>query len=208
MRPALRSGARIAAHTIGAAGIRRHRETYKAQFSLVVARGFDGEDDAGSAANSEAKTHAITLMTIEDFARLVLAAATRQLGFSLLRELFETCRTPAQAKAWIDNLIAKKPDPGPLPDILDAIWKLQKESLDPVRFAAVTQAKKLKGKYRNKEVADWMQSARRLAGGYISIDGDVVALEAPPEKVLRQLHVQIRKLPADFRDASVDDDEN
>jgi Histidine kinase-, DNA gyrase B-, and HSP90-like ATPase len=189
---------RVQAHTVGSGGIARHREKYQATFSLVVAPGFAGEKVSDAAIVTEARAQGITLMTIPDFVKLVLAAATRQLGFSRLRTLFETCRAPEEAAAWVDGIIAEKYPEGPLADILEAIWELQAESPDPVKFAAVRmQHASLKG-YRETELRDWMMGVRRLAGGFVTIDGDVVSLEAPPQKILSELRRASSKLPEAF----------
>lgn len=202
----------VKAHTVGTGGIERHRRQYNAQYSLVVAPNFEGADDPESSLNVEAKQQGITMLTIDQFIRLILAAATRQLGFSKLKELFDNCRTTLETKAWIDALVAQTPDPGPLPDILDAIWDLQKagESVDPIDFSHVTMVPKIKAKkLRKKEIAEWLQSVRRLAGGYVTIEGERVTLEAPPERILRELRLQTKKLPEEFAPAGgVDEDED
>ena len=187
---------RVQAHTVGAAGIARHRRDYGAQYSLVVAPGFASPDDETGALLKEARAEQITLLTIEDLAELVLVAATRQLGFSRLRELFETCRSPGDSKAWIQRVAEEDTATGPLADILQAIWELQADSVDPVKFAAVRMQKPELKKYREREIRDWMEAVRRLAGGYVTIEGDVVRLETNPEKILRTIRRVSSKLPA------------
>jgi hypothetical protein len=44
-----------------------------------------------------------------------------------------------------------------------------------------------------------MTSLRRLAGGYVTVDGDVVSLEAPPDRILREVRKASSKLPAAFK---------
>jgi len=143
----------------------------------------------------EARAEQITLLTIEDLAELVLVAATRQLGFSRLRELFETCRSPGEGKAWIQRVASEDTAAGPLAEILQAIWELQADSVDPVKFAAVRMQKPELKKYREREIRDWMEAVRRLAGGYVTIEGDVVRLETSPERILRTIRRVSSKLP-------------
>jgi hypothetical protein len=67
---------------------------------------------------------------------------------------------------------------------------------------------KLKAKkLRKKDIADWMQSVRRLAGGYVTIEGERVTLEAPPERILRELRLQTKKLPEEFAPPEDDDED-
>ncbi len=192
---------RIKAHTVGSGTIFRHREKYKAQYSLVVAKDFAGGDEG--AATIEAKQQQITLMTIEDFARLVLVAATRQLGFTKLRGLFENCRASSDARLWIDKVLEEEVPAGPLPEILDAVWELQRSSPDPVKFAAVgvqlNSRPNTEYKYREKEIMEWLTSLRRLAGGYVSIHNDVVTLEVAPERILQEVRKTSKQLPEQFR---------
>jgi hypothetical protein len=61
-------------------------------------------------------------------------------------------------------------------------------------------------KLRKKEVAEWMLSVRRLAGGYVTIEGERVTLEAPPERILRELRLQTKKLPEEFAPPDGDED--
>ena len=194
---------KVQAHTVGSGTLVRHRNSYGAQYSLVVAVDFAGAHDPKSAIVVEAKEQGITLMTADDFARLVLVAATRQLGFSKLRDLFETCRGPEDARAWIDLVLGEAIDIGPLPQILEATWALQQSLLDPVKFAVIAhkiQTDNIGSKpYREAEIKEWLQSLRRLAGGYISIDGDVVCLEAPPMRIMHEIRVVSAKLPEQFR---------
>ena len=186
---------RIQAHTVGAAGIARHRRDYGANYSLVVAPGFANPNDETGALLKEARSENVTLMTIEDFTELILVAATRQLGFSKLRSLFETCRSPREAEEWIRKVANEDISGGPLPEILEAIWQLQKDSIDPVKFAAVKMQDPRLKQYREREIREWMEAVRRLAGGYVTIQGDVVRLEINPEKILRTIRRLSTKLP-------------
>lgn len=192
----------VQAHTVGAAAIARHRKKYNADYSLVVARGFAGGDDPKCAVVAEARENNITLLAVEDFSRLVLAAATRQLGFTKIKGFFESCRSAEEAKKWIDEVIQTPQDPGLIPEIITTVWEMSKDSNDPIKFAAVKQRSKKLQKYREADIKDWAASARRLAGGYITITGDVIALEAPPEKILNTLRLAAQQLPTGFKEKS------
>jgi hypothetical protein len=76
---------RVKAKDLNIAGVARHRAQYGAHFSLIVAPGFEGEEDSDSAANVEARTNNITLMTVSDLVHLVLVASTHRLAFPDLR---------------------------------------------------------------------------------------------------------------------------
>lgn len=191
---------RIQAHTLGSGGLARHRDQgYKAQYSIAVARDFAGRQDPNSAINQEARQQRITLLTVDDFARLILVASTRQLGLSKIRNLFDTCLTANEVSKWIDAVLATQPAEWPLPEILEAINQLQREGVEVVRFGAIrVQSQKLR-KYKEKDLEGWINSAAMLAGGYMNVVGDVVTLDAPPDKVLFEIRRQSDNLPSRFR---------
>ncbi|HXM20274.1 MAG TPA: ATP-binding protein [Terriglobales bacterium] len=190
---------RVQAHTVGSGTLARHRDKYNAQYAIAVARDVAGRDDPESAINQEAKGQRITILTVDDFARLVLVASTRQLGRSKIRSLFETCHTPNEVRRWIDGILAAEPPEWPLPEILQAIDELQKEGIEVVRFSAIrVQSPKLRN-YREKDLEGWVNSAAMLAGGYMNVVGDVVTLDAPPDKILSEIRRQSDNLPAKFR---------
>ena len=193
---------RISGKEVVPATIVRHRKKYDADFAVVVAPGFQGGDNETGKALTEARQQEITLFTVADLRELVLLAASRQLGLSKLRDLFAKCRTPREVHKWI-NHVASEPVPEmPLADILEAIYELQDESPDPVKFAAVRMQRRSLRRYRETELRAWVESVRRLAGGYISVAGDIVSLEAPPEKILEQVRLQGKKLPSKLRKLS------
>ncbi len=191
---------RVQAHTVGSGGLARHRDKgYKAQYSVAVARDFAGRDDPESAINQEAKLQRIMLLTVDNFARLILVASTRQLGLSKIRELFETCQTSPEVSAWIDAVLAAEAPEWPLPEILRAIEQLQHEGIEVVKFGAIrVQSQKLR-RYREKDLEGWIKSAATLVGGYMNVIGDVVTLDAPPDKILSEIRRQSDNLPAKFR---------
>ncbi len=198
---------RISAGTVGAATIARHKAKYNAAFALVVAPGFQGMEDENSAVVTEAKQQAITLATINDFALLVLTGSIRPLGFTRLKQMFEKCRGPLETRKWINSILDEDIPEGPLPEILDTIFEMQKSSPDPVKFAAVAERLRLKDKkfkrIREMEIEEWMQSVRRFSGGLVYIGRDVVSLEVRPERILEQVRANTGKLPEALRQRSI-----
>ncbi len=193
--------ARVKAKDLNIAGVVRHRKKYRAQYSLIVAPAFEGADKDDAAALDYARDHGVTLVAIEDLIRLVLVASTHQFGFQDLRAWLDTCRTPAESHDWIENAHKKDPQEWPVPEILEAVWALQRDQSerDPVKFAAVRHATPAVRRFREREIRDWLTSIQRLAGSYITIQDDKVWLEAPPERILREVRGLKQQLPPDFR---------
>ena len=196
---------KVKAKDLNIARVAQHRVDYKATFSLIVAPGFDGEDEKESAANTDARSHGITLMTVKDLIHLVLVASTHRLAFPELRNLFETCRTPPEARAWVERAKAKPPAEWPVPEILDAVWALQRDTQlrEPVQFAAVRMQTPEMKRFAARDLQEWMASVKRFAPQYVTLDGDVVYLEVPPERIIREVRGHVQKMPVDYRPASV-----
>lgn len=195
----------VKAKDLNISGVVRHRGNYGATFSLIVAPGFEGADDDQSAANVDARSHKITLMTVKDLISLVLVSSTHQLAFPQLRKLFEDCRTPRESYDWIDKIKTAPPAEWPVPEILDAVWALQqdKQLREPVQFAAVRMQTKQMRRFEARELKEWMESVKRFAPQYVSVDGDRVYLEVSPERIIREIRGHMQKLPVEYRSASM-----
>ncbi|MDP9202586.1 MAG: ATP-binding protein [Gemmatimonadota bacterium] len=193
-------GKAVSAHTVGVSTIARHRDDYGAQFAIVVAPGFDGGDTRESALGKECVTHAVMPITVRDLALLVRVAAIRQLGFSRLREMLETCRTPSDAHDWIQAELEKDPTRPPVLELLEVIWELADEHPDPVDISAIQV--KLRdsrniGLNRN-QVVELVASLRGLAPGFVTFDGTYVGLETSVNKVVAEIAKHHSQLPADI----------
>ena len=199
---------RVSAKTVGASAISRHRRQCKADYSLVVAPGFQGEASDKSAVVTEARQENITLVTVDDFVLLVLIASSRPLGFGRLRELLETCRSPLESRLWIQGLLKEQVPAGPLPDILGTVWEMQKESPDRVNLAAVAERMRLELKkdhagIRQSEIREWLTSVQRFCPDLVYIERDFVSLEQPPGRILREVRSNVSRLPEALRATSM-----
>jgi hypothetical protein len=192
---------RVRAKDLNVPGVARYRTQYNADFALLVAPGFESEEDPNSAANLEARTHGITLITVRDLVHLVMVASTHKLAFPELRKLFETARTPEDCRKWIETARSHPPAEWPVPEILNAVWELQQDEQlrDPVQFAAVRMVNTRMKRFAASELAEWMTTVKRLAPQYVTLDGDVVYLEVPPDRILREVRGHVQKLPVDYR---------
>ncbi len=115
-----KDGKPVAAATVDVAVIAKHRDEYQSDHAIVVGPSFAttqgdkatiakliDKDRQLTRGNGEPKT--ITLITVDDLARLVRVAPIKGVGLSKLRKLFEDCRLPEECKAWIDAVEASKP---------------------------------------------------------------------------------------------------
>jgi hypothetical protein len=196
---------RVKPRDLNIPGAARYRSQYSADFVLLVAPGFEGEDDPKAACNVEARTHNVTLIAVRDLVHLIMVASTNRLAFPELRQFFETARTPQDCRQWIERARTHPPAEWPVPEILRAIWELQQDEQlrEPVQFAAVRMVNTGMKRFTASELAEWMASVKRFVPQYITLDGDVVYLEASPDRIVREIRGHVQRLPVDYRPAAL-----
>lgn len=140
---------KVAAGTVKVSAVIRQRDKYKCQHTLVVGRAFptskgeesalaqEIEDDCKKTAKlGEPKT--ITLITIDDLAKLVRLRPVKQVGLQKLRKLFEQCRLPEESSAWVESIYMAKVRRPPYKSIVETIEALQKRyKKASVKYAAL-----------------------------------------------------------------------
>ena len=138
--------------------------------------------------NGEPKT--ITLITVDDLARLVRVAPIKGVGLSKLRKLFEDCRLPEECKAWIDAVEASKPKKKlPYKEVIDAIYQLQKKykratvAYDALRVALGARMPPVDYE-TNEGLIDLCKAMMEIAQGYITATNLTVELDQSPANVL------------------------
>lgn len=128
---------KIQASTANLATLNKHKADYQAEFSLVVAIDFEGSLDPKSNISVTCKQQKVTAIRAADLVRLLLLSAPKQIGLHRLRELFETCYTPTDVKEWIDKIQDEVVEIGPVKELLETIYTLQKNDTEPPEIASV-----------------------------------------------------------------------
>ena len=197
---------RIAAATAKISTSVRHRRDYGADYSVVVARDFEGADDSESAVNKEAKHNKVTLLRAKDFIKLMLMSAPKQVGLSGLENLFKNCHTVTETSVWINKLDDREIRKGPIKELLETVFSLQKNDSEPPEIASVRI--EMKKNYSNlndiskDDIRTLVQSLKRLVPGYIHLENNIVSIEAKPDKILDSInHVTSHDIAPEFRDA-------
>lgn len=175
---------RVAAQTLNIASIPRHRRLYDAKYSVVVAPGFQGDDDPMSSANTQARETCVTLMNVRSLARLVQVAPLRQLGLARLADLFAKAFTPVDVDAWIDDLESEHP-PVDISTVLDVIDNLLDDPNDDVHLSVVRHVLKTEHSISLSEpgLRECLCSIQQLAPGYVHLDDVSIYLDAPVAKI-------------------------
>jgi hypothetical protein len=192
-------GTIISAKTVGVADVARHRKKIGADHAVVLGAAFPTTPKAGEPSalvdsildDKKNTKKTITLIRIDDLARLVRIAPGRQLGPRALKAMFETCLTDIETKAWIDEAEKIKVAREPFKEVLDAIWKEQVD--DPqnaVKYAALRVALRTGSKSIRKneeELRELCRTMSAMAPSFIKALRNAVELEVPPKRVLEAI---------------------
>jgi hypothetical protein len=119
---------KVAAGTVKVSTIARHRDAHKCDHAIVVGRAFPkggAVEDEIDDDRTKSAPKTITLMTIDDLAKLVQLRPVKQLGLRELRGLF-ACRLPDECTAWVDDIAKKKVKKPPYAKIVSTIEQLAK----------------------------------------------------------------------------------
>jgi Histidine kinase-, DNA gyrase B-, and HSP90-like ATPase len=194
---------KIAAGTVKISTIVRHRDKYKCQHALVVGRAFPegalateiDDDRTKSAATGEAKT--VTLITIDDLAKLVQLRPLKQVGLQELRGLFQ-CRLPKDSATWVTALEKKTVSKPPYAKIVVTIEQLQrKRAMAQVKYAALANELSHLSPPVNyatdDELRDVCKAMAQMAPGAMYATFDAVELDSSAANVVAAIDAATKK---------------
>lgn len=199
-------GSKVKKKDVEVSTIARHRSEANCDHAIVIGPGFEtGPDDTGAVIREieeDRKNHpgkTITLMRIDDLARLVRIAPLKRVNLEELRDLFTSATSPDDAAAWVEELSNKSVEPGPYKAILEEVWAIQKEDKEhSVDFGSLRTA------LRRSEVltisAEELQrecnALSRMAPNVFIARKDRVELNIHPKKVLEIIHQYVENAGA------------
>lgn len=196
----------IQAGTTRLAILNKHKKDYNADFCVVIAPDFQGATNPDSTISQITEQQNVTAIRVTDLVRLLLLSAPKQLGLLKLKSMFETCHTPDEVKNWIDNLESEPTIAGPIKEILQEIYKLQKEDDEPITTQSLRhKVNSVTGKrFSTKDIEDTISSIEKLASGFIDFDGNIVGIQGSPEKVMNMLQNSLSDVPVGLRQTFLD----
>lgn len=191
----------------------RQRDEYQCQHALVVGRAFPtSKGDASAlakeiegdrkktAAIGEPKT--ITLITIDDLAKLVRLRPVRQLGLRKLRELFQKCCLPEESAEWVETIRQTKVKKPPYTKIVNTIEQLQKKRrMAAVKYAAL--ANELSHltppiEYEtDEELREVCKAMAQMAPGAMFAGSETVELDQSAANVIAAIDAATKEYPVD-----------
>ncbi len=195
-----KDGKAVSAATVNVSVIALHRDEYQSEHAIVVGPSFaTTKGDTASIAQqidkdrelttAKGEPRTITLITVDDLARLVRLAPVKGVGLSKLREIFETCRLPEECKAWVDKVEAIRPKKQPYKEVIDSIHQLQKKykraavAYDGLRVVLGARTPPIDYE-TNEPLIDLCKAMMEIAKGYITATSSTVELDQSPENVL------------------------
>jgi hypothetical protein len=205
-----KSGKPVSAKRLDVSGIGRHMQDYNCDHHLVIGNGFATSTGEDSASVREIKTHkkdtgkTITLMHIDDLARLIrIASAKRVGGLSRLRDLFRQCITPEESKMWVDNLAAETAENWPYMEILNTVWHLAEEQPnEAVEYAAViTELRHCKPPVRmsKQDLIDCCKAMQVMARDVVFARENTIEIDRRPDLILEDIRAAIGEYPEEER---------
>ena len=113
------SGATVSAKDVGIAAVTQHRDKRECDHAIIIGPAFPTSGGDTSALGAQIKADrdksraagaakTITLITVDDLARLVRLRPVKQIGLQKLHELFQECSLPDDSAAW-SNRSARPP---------------------------------------------------------------------------------------------------
>jgi hypothetical protein len=200
-------GTKVTAKSVGISTIARQRDDYGAKYAVVVGPDFPPSAGDKSALAKEIQADrkhnkkdgkGITLIRIEDMARLVRLVPAKRIGLDRLNELFATCSLPEESKAWVDAIANEKMVKPPYRELLEAIAAEQQEMPNQaIEYGNVlTRLRVVKKMTLEKaEVVDLCKALSKMAPGYVFARTATVELTQRPDKILDAIAATIREYP-------------
>ncbi len=207
------SGATVSAKSVGVAGVAQHRDKRECEHAIVIGPAFPtsqgnsstlGEqitsDREKSSASGEAKT--ITLITVDDLAKLVRLRPVKQIGLQKIRELFQECSLPEESAAWVESIRQAVVERPPYQMIVETIEAQQKKfKKAPVQYSALrVELSHLMPpvEYETDEhIFELCRGMAQMAPGAMFASAKTVELDQSAENVVAAIEAAMQDYPPD-----------
>jgi hypothetical protein len=205
-----KSGQPVSAHRLNVSGIARHMQDYSCDHHLVIGNGFATSTGEDSASVREIKSHkestgkTITLMHIDDLARLIRIVSSKRVGgLSRLREFFRNCITPEESREWVDGIASETPDNWPYREILETVWHLaQEQPSEAVEYAAVITELRHRTtpvRMNKRDLIECCKAMQVMARGVVSARENTVEIDRRPDLILDDIRAAVGEYPEEER---------
>ncbi len=209
------SGAKVSAKGVGISTVAQHRDKRECEHAIVIGPAFPTLGGETSNLGTQIKadrersraagaTKTITLITVDDLARLVRLRPVKQIGLMKLRELFQNCSLPDESTVWVDSIhqaIVEKP---PYRKIVETIETLQKKfkrasvkySALLVELSHMTPPIEYE---RDEDLFELCRGMAQMAPGAMFANPDTIELDQSAENVVAAIEAAMQDYPLDER---------
>ncbi len=123
----------------------------------------------------------------------------KQVGLNELRDFFEHCHTVNETSHWIAELKGKEVSRGPIKEIIETAYKLNKEDFEPAKLSSLRYKHPDLWKYSEQQLKMIVESLEKLVPGFVNINNDVISIQAHPDKILNEINKTFSaNVPAEF----------
>lgn len=210
-----KSGAAVSAKSVGIATVVQHRDKHECEHAVVIGPAFptsSGESSAlgqqiqadreKSAAAGKAQT--ITLITVDDLAKLVRLRPVKQIGLQKLRELFQQCSLPDESREWVESIRQTAVERPPYRLIVETIQALQRNyqraSVDYSALRVELRHLSPPIEYQtNDELFELCRGMSQMAPGAMFASASAVELDQSAENVVAAIEAAMQDYPPDER---------
>ncbi len=210
-----RTGTKVSANSVDVAAVVRHRDNFECEHAVVVGPAFPTSQGDKSAlgesikkeigkAQAQGLIRTITLITVDELARLVRLRPVKRIGLRKLRKLFDKCRLPEDSAMWIESIRTTSVENPPYRKIVETIEKLQKNfRLATVSYSALrVELSHLDppiGYETDGEIAELCKAMAQMAPGSVFAGADKVELDQSAENVIAAVEAATQDYPPDER---------
>lgn len=138
----------------------------------------------------------LTLISVNDLARLVRIAPSRRIGLDKIREMFTTCQLPKQVKDCIDTFEKAHPSQGPYLEILEAAAAEQKATGQAsVEYGQIETHLRIANSIiiSKDELIDFLRALGQIVPEYVFAGAVSVELKSRPDRIMQTFKTSLSK---------------
>ena len=206
-------GKKVTAKDVNIAAVVQHRDEFDCDHALVAGPAFPTSQgdksalgksikDDGQKTKALGEGRTITLINLDDLARLVRLRPVKQIGLRKIRELLENCSLPEQCMDWVRSIQETSVEHPPYREIVETIQELQKKFRKaPVNYAALRNELshlQIPIMYEtDAELFELCKAMAQMAPVAIFAGPDKVELDQSAENVIAAIEAALLDYPPD-----------
>ena len=206
-------GSAVSAKAVGVSTVVRHRDKRECEHAIVVAPEFPTSRGSGSSLveqinDDRRKSKAIgmpktiTLIRVDDLAKLVRLRPVKQIGLQKIRELLLDCSLPNESASWVDSIRQAEVERPPYGRIVEAIETLQRRNKKAVVEYSGLRVELYHmnppiGYETNDHLRELCKGMAQMAPGAMFANPDNVELDQSAENVVAAIEAAMNDYPID-----------